>query len=53
MKLSKTAIEFCNWLLSDERKALTSEQNQQNVTDADVANFALKLKEDKNRGAVL
>lgn len=44
--------QFLVWLLSDERKSLVMPENQQQVTDADVANFAFKLREEKRRADI-
>lgn len=39
----KELIEFGNYILSDERKQLVSEDNRDMVHDADVANFTDKI----------
>lgn len=42
----KDLVKFGNYLLSDERKALTREGSQGWVNDTDVENWKLSLKKD-------
>ena len=44
--MKKLNIAFGNYLLSTERNKLVSEQNKQNVTDADIENFKEKTIDD-------
>ena len=45
--MEKELVSFGNYLLSEKRKKRTSNINQSNVTDADLANWREEIKQKK------